>query len=89
MGSQEIQFCLFLLSTCNELTNHHLFIKVVSLYQQKSKFQLQYFKVLPSHCQCVIGISRSSRSMQIGGKRVNNALNNGVLLLSDLFIVIH
>lgn len=75
--------CLFL-SACSDLSDSHLFIKVVSPYHQKSKFQLQHCKVLASSCHCCVGISRSSRSMK---KRINNALNNGSLLLGNLFIL--
>lgn len=40
VGSNELQFCLFFLSACSDLTDHHLFIKAVSPYHQKSKFFL-------------------------------------------------
>lgn len=67
MRSHKLQFSLVFLRACGDLGDCHVFIKVVSPYHQKSKFQLQHCKVLPGSCHCCIGISRSSRSMKKKG----------------------
>lgn len=83
MGSNELQFCLFFLSACNDLTGHHLFIEVVPPYHQKSKFFfVRYFLAL------VTDVLGYPDHLGAGKKRINNALNNGGLLLGDLFIVV-